>query len=72
MEIDEIKKKFPERQKRDRRWFTYDEALQATQNNVYIQEAIRLSSISPVQQVLEEKMSLPSPTSSTAPIVNLT
>ncbi|KAI8064851.1 NUDIX hydrolase domain-like protein, partial [Gilbertella persicaria] len=47
MEIDEIAKKYPERKKRDRRWFTYDEALIATQNNRYIQEAIRLSSINP-------------------------
>lgn len=46
MEIDEIVKKYPERMKRDRRWFTYEEALIATANNQYIQEAIRLSSIS--------------------------
>ncbi|KAI7906072.1 NUDIX hydrolase domain-like protein [Cokeromyces recurvatus] len=52
MEIDEICKKYPERRKRDRRWFTFDEALLATQNNYYIQEAIRLSSISPEQQKL--------------------
>lgn len=48
MEIDEIAKKYPERQKRDRRWFTYDEALLATQNNQYIQEAIRVSSLNPL------------------------
>ncbi|KAI8990980.1 NUDIX hydrolase domain-like protein [Mycotypha africana] len=47
MHIDEICKKFPERKKRDRRWFTYDEALLATANNDFIQEAIRNSSISP-------------------------
>ncbi|KAF1803382.1 NUDIX hydrolase domain-like protein [Mucor lusitanicus] len=48
MEIDEIVKKYPERMRRDRRWFTFEEALIATANNPYIQEAIRLSSISPL------------------------
>ncbi|KAG2228678.1 NUDIX hydrolase domain-like protein [Thamnidium elegans] len=50
MEIYEIVKKFPERKKRDRRWFTYDEAMLATQNNPYIQEAIRVSILSPAHQ----------------------
>lgn len=68
MEIEEIKKKYPERKKRDRRWFTYEEALIATQNNAYIQEAIRLSSISPTykpsieQQKSPKKTPLLSPT----------
>ncbi|KAI8880914.1 hypothetical protein K501DRAFT_335080 [Backusella circina FSU 941] len=46
-EISEIVKKYPERKKRDRRWFTYEEALLATENNDFIQDAIRMSSISP-------------------------
>lgn len=67
MEIEEIKKKYPERKKRDRRWFTYEEALIATQNNAYIQEAIRLSSISPtyrpfIEQNSPKKTPLLSPT----------
>lgn len=49
MEIYEIVKKFPERKKRDRRWFTYEEAMLATQNNPYIQEAIRVSILNPAQ-----------------------
>lgn len=72
MEIDEIKKKFPERKKRDRRWFTYEEALTATQNNSYIQDALRLSSISPLRRAAREKTNLPSPTSSTLPTTNST
>ncbi|KAI9478276.1 MAG: NUDIX hydrolase domain-like protein [Benjaminiella poitrasii] len=56
MEIDEICKKYPERRKRDRRWFTYEEALLATQNNDFIQEAIRLSSINP-QRLLTPRSS---------------
>lgn len=51
MEIDEVVKKYPERMKRDRRWFTYDEALIATGNNEYIKEAIQQSSISPAYQL---------------------
>lgn len=50
MEIDEIVKKYPERKRRDRRWFTFEEALIATGNNHYIKEAIRLSSISPLSR----------------------
>ncbi|KAI8996797.1 NUDIX hydrolase domain-like protein [Pilobolus umbonatus] len=69
MEISEIVKKYPERKKRDRRWFTYEEALVATQNNNYIQEAIKLSSISPhgsrirLQRVVtaDKELSIPSP-----------
>lgn len=61
MEIDEIAKKYPERQKRDRRWFTYDEALLATQNNEYIQEAIRVSSLNP-QSSVDAQVSPTTPT----------
>lgn len=68
MEIDEVAKKYPERNKRDRRWFTYDEALIATQNNSYIQEAIRLSTLNPSIKVTDDNSSAPS-TSSTAPII---
>ncbi|CEP16497.1 hypothetical protein [Parasitella parasitica] len=58
MKIDEIAKKYPERKRRDRRWFTFEEALLATANNPYIQEAIRLSSISslPHRSFLDERM----------------
>jgi hypothetical protein len=64
MEIDEVAKKYPERNKRDRRWFTYDEALIATQNNNYIQEAIRLSTLNPSTKGID----VPS-TPSSAPII---
>lgn len=47
MEIEEVVKKYPERMKRDRRWFTFEEALVATGNNQYIKEAIQQSSINP-------------------------
>lgn len=51
MEIKEVAKKYPERKKRDRRWFTFEEALIATGNNEYIKEAIHQSSISPQRQL---------------------
>ncbi|KAG2201649.1 hypothetical protein INT47_003875 [Mucor saturninus] len=66
MEIDEIAKKYPERQKRDRRWFTYDEALLATQNNEYIQEAIRVSSLNPLSTPRSSIDAQVSPTTPTA------
>lgn len=66
MEIDEIAKKYPERQKRDRRWFTYDEALFATQNNEYIQEAIRVSSLNPLSTPRSSIDAQVSPTTPTA------
>ncbi|KAI8350166.1 NUDIX hydrolase domain-like protein [Blakeslea trispora] len=54
LQIDEIVKKYPECKKRDRRWFTYDEALIATESNRYIQDAIRLSSIRPHYQTIRK------------------
>ncbi|GAA5809511.1 hypothetical protein MFLAVUS_002920 [Mucor flavus] len=74
MELYEIAKKFPERKKRDRRWFTYEEAMLATQNNPYIQEAIRVSILSPAHQPkkplqeeeAESDLSLPPTPTSTA------
>ncbi|CAO3617140.1 unnamed protein product [Mucor hiemalis] len=47
MVIDEVAKKFPEKKKRERRWFTFEEALIATQDHRYIQEAILQSSLNP-------------------------
>ncbi|RCH77649.1 hypothetical protein CU098_005910, partial [Rhizopus stolonifer] len=46
LEIKEIIKRFPEQKKRERRWFTYDEAMLAVKAH-YIKEAIKMSSISP-------------------------
>ncbi|KAH8556323.1 NUDIX hydrolase domain-like protein [Umbelopsis sp. PMI_123] len=45
MHINEIMKKWPEKKKRERRWFTYEEALAITATKPYMQEAIRLSSL---------------------------
>lgn len=70
MEIDEVAKKYPERNKRDRRWFTYEEALVATQNNQYIQEAIRLSTISPTTTVTNDNNA--TSTSSNVPAIKST
>ncbi|KAI8971911.1 NUDIX hydrolase domain-like protein [Mycotypha africana] len=47
MHIDEVVKKWPERKKRDRRWFTFQEALIATRKHRYIQEALMHSSLNP-------------------------
>lgn len=49
MRIDEVAKKFPEKKKRERRWFTFQEALVATQDHRYIQEAIMQSSLNPAR-----------------------
>ncbi|KAG1495332.1 hypothetical protein G6F46_003503 [Rhizopus delemar] len=48
LEIEKVKKKYPERNKRERRWFTFDEALEATKDNLYIQNAITASSVNPL------------------------
>ncbi|KAG0749557.1 hypothetical protein G6F57_003375 [Rhizopus arrhizus] len=45
MHIDEVVKKFPERKKRERRWFTLEEALIVTKKHRYIQEALLCSSL---------------------------
>ncbi|KAI8878970.1 hypothetical protein K501DRAFT_257622 [Backusella circina FSU 941] len=45
MHIIELAKKFPEKKKRERRWFSYEEALAATREHPYIQEAIKKSSL---------------------------
>lgn len=47
MNIEEVAKKFPEKKKRDRRWFTFEEAIIATSDHRYIQEAILQSSLNP-------------------------
>ncbi|KAI9481457.1 MAG: NUDIX hydrolase domain-like protein [Benjaminiella poitrasii] len=47
MNIEEIAKKFPEKKKRERRWFTFEESLIATQDHPYIQQAILKSSLNP-------------------------
>ncbi|OAC97675.1 hypothetical protein MUCCIDRAFT_157571 [Mucor lusitanicus CBS 277.49] len=49
MQIDEVAKKFPEKKKRERRWFTFQEALVATQDHRYIQEALMQSSLNPAR-----------------------
>ncbi|GAA5808055.1 hypothetical protein MFLAVUS_001437 [Mucor flavus] len=49
MVIDEVAKKFPEKKKRERRWFTFEESLVATQDHRYIQEAIIQSSLNPAK-----------------------
>ncbi|CAO3645100.1 unnamed protein product [Mucor fragilis] len=67
MEIDEIVKKYPERTRRDRRWFTFEEALIATANNPYIQEAIRLSSISPLPRKATPRSSVDEKLNQNAP-----
>ncbi|KAI8581987.1 hypothetical protein K450DRAFT_230249 [Umbelopsis ramanniana AG] len=47
MHINEIMKKWPEKKKRERRWFTFDEALVVTASKPYMQEALRSSSLNP-------------------------
>ncbi|RCH87409.1 hypothetical protein CU098_003301 [Rhizopus stolonifer] len=61
MEIEEIAKKFPEKKKRDRRWFTFEESIIATQDHRYIQEAILKSSLNPANFPLSDP---PSPRNS--------
>ncbi|CAO3608168.1 unnamed protein product [Mucor fragilis] len=47
MEIKEVTKKFPEQKKRERRWFTYDEAVLVVKAH-YIHDALSMSSLSPL------------------------
>ncbi|CDS10473.1 hypothetical protein LRAMOSA03149 [Lichtheimia ramosa] len=54
LEISEVVKKFPEKKKRERRWFTFDEALIATKA-AYLHDAIRLSSLNPAVHQEAEK-----------------
>ncbi|KAI9264450.1 NUDIX hydrolase domain-like protein, partial [Sporodiniella umbellata] len=54
LEIKEITKRFPEKKKRERRWFTYEEALLAVKAR-YIKEAIKMSSISPEKKKKKKK-----------------
>ncbi|CAO3577712.1 unnamed protein product [Absidia cylindrospora] len=49
MEIDEVYKKFPEKKKRERRWYTYDEALIVVKGQ-YMKDAMMLSSLNPANQ----------------------
>lgn len=48
MYITEILKKWPEKKKRERRWFTLEEALLVTASKPYMQEALRQSSLATV------------------------
>ncbi|KAG2208141.1 hypothetical protein INT47_010503 [Mucor saturninus] len=50
MQIDEVAKKFPEKKKRERRWFSFEESLIATQDHRYIQQAIIQSSLNPARR----------------------
>ncbi|KAI7863408.1 NUDIX hydrolase domain-like protein [Spinellus fusiger] len=51
LEIYEVMKKFPERKKRERRWFTYEESLLAVKSP-FIKEALRMSSLNPMNSPL--------------------
>lgn len=53
MEIEEIAKKFPEKKKRERRWFTFEESLAVTHDHPYIQEALFKSSLNPMNTPTE-------------------
>ena len=55
MEIEEIAKKFPEKKKRDRRWFTLEESLQVTKDHPYIQEALMKSSLNPIHSPVQNR-----------------
>ncbi|KAI8368172.1 NUDIX hydrolase domain-like protein [Radiomyces spectabilis] len=45
--VDEIMKKWPEKKKRERRWFTFDEAITVLAPKPFMQDAVRKSSIAP-------------------------
>lgn len=47
MNIDRVEKKFPEKKKRERRWFSFEEALVVTSTHPHIQQAIFCSSLNP-------------------------
>ncbi|KAI8336104.1 NUDIX hydrolase domain-like protein [Chlamydoabsidia padenii] len=49
MEIQEICKKFPEKKKRERRWYTYEEAL-VVMKGQYLKDALMLSSLNPANR----------------------
>ncbi|KAI9283237.1 NUDIX hydrolase domain-like protein [Sporodiniella umbellata] len=46
LHVEKVKKKYPERNKRERQWFTFEEAIKATKDNEYIQSAILICSLS--------------------------
>ncbi|SAL95229.1 hypothetical protein [Absidia glauca] len=50
MEIQEVCKKFPEKKKRERRWYTYDEALIVVKGQ-YLKDALMLSSLNPANRL---------------------
>lgn len=58
MQIEEVAKKFPEKKKRERRWFTFEESLVATQSHRYIQEALLQSSLNPANAFPSPRMSI--------------
>ncbi|ORX58025.1 hypothetical protein DM01DRAFT_1333703 [Hesseltinella vesiculosa] len=49
LQIQEVCKKWPEKKKRERRWFTFDEALQVVKSP-YMKDAILLSCLNPLNQ----------------------
>ncbi|KAG1599682.1 hypothetical protein G6F47_005286 [Rhizopus delemar] len=53
MEIKQVAKKFPEQKIRERRWFTYDDAMAAVKAH-YVKDAISMSSLSPLVHPDEE------------------
>ncbi|KAG0746913.1 hypothetical protein G6F57_007261 [Rhizopus arrhizus] len=58
MHIEEVVKKFPERKKRERRWFTLQEALIATKTHRYLQEALLQSSLNPAVAAQQAEKSI--------------
>lgn len=47
MDIASVEKKFPEKKKRERRWFTFQEALIVSQDTPYLYQAILKSCLNP-------------------------
>jgi hypothetical protein len=45
MDIASVEKKFPEKKKRERRWFTFEEALVVSQDLPYLHQALCASSL---------------------------
>ena len=54
-----IAKKFPEKKKRERRWFTFEESLSVTHDHPYIQEALIKSSLNPMNTPTENRFLSP-------------
>ncbi|ORY97183.1 NUDIX hydrolase domain-like protein [Syncephalastrum racemosum] len=59
LEIQEILKKWPEKKKRERRWFTFEEALLAMAlHKPFMQEALRQSSLAPTYHATQPQGAL--------------